>query len=71
MGGGASKSNKNLGVPGGNSIHSRERRMSHIETNPPPQSEKLVKCPHCDRNFAEDRVDRHVDVSLEIANFVD
>ena len=65
MGGGASKSKTDLSVPGGhhNSIHSRERRMSHIETNPPPQSEKLVKCPHCDRNFAEDRVDRHVDVS--------
>ena len=63
MGGGASKSKTNLSVPGGQSLHSRERRMSHIETNPPPQSEKLVKCPHCDRNFAEDRVDRHVDVS--------
>ena len=62
MGGGASKSKSNLDIPGGNSIHSRERRMSHIETNPPPQSEKLVKCPHCDRNFAEDRVDRHVEV---------
>ena len=64
MGGGASKSKTNLSVPGGHhSIHSRERRMSHIETNPPPQSEKLVQCPHCDRSFAEDRVDRHVDVS--------
>ena len=48
----------------GSSMHSRERRLSHVETNPPPQSEVLVKCPHCDRNFAKDRVDRHVEVRL-------
>ena len=66
MGGGASKSKTNLEPPnGGNgvaSIHSRERRMSHVETNPPAQSERLVTCPHCGRNFASDRVDRHVEV---------
>ena len=38
MGGGGSK---NLAPPNG-SIHSRERRMSHVDTNPPPQSEVLV-----------------------------
>ena len=39
MGGGGSK---NLAPPNGGSIHSRERRMSHVDTNPPPQSEVLV-----------------------------
>ena len=69
MGGGASKS-KNLDPHdngpglGPGTIHSRERRMSHIETNLPPQSETLVTCPHCDRNFASDRVDRHVEVTI-------
>ena len=68
MGGGASKQTQqsSLALPpmpeGGASMHSRERRLSHVETNPPPQSEVLVKCPHCDRNFAKDRVDRHVEV---------
>ena len=66
MGGGASKNppNSSLAPPmaEGSSMHSRERRLSHVETNPPPQSEVLVKCPHCDRNFAKDRVDRHVEV---------
>ena len=35
MGGGGSK---NLAPPPA-TMHTRERRMSHIETNPPPQSE--------------------------------
>ena len=60
MGGGGSKS---LAPPGG-SIHSRERRLSHIDTNPPPQSEKLVECPSCSRSFASDRVDKHVEVRM-------
>ena len=58
MGGGGSK---NLAPPAA-TIHSRERRMSHIETNPPPQSEKMVECPYCGRTFAADRIDRHVEV---------
>ena len=58
MGGGGSKS---LAPPGG-SIHSRERRLSHVDTNPPPQSEKLVECPSCSRSFASDRIDKHVEV---------
>ena len=58
MGGGGSK---NLAPPPA-TMHTRERRMSHIETNPPPQSEKMVECPHCSRTFASDRVDRHVEV---------
>ena len=61
MGGGASKQDSLS--PNQGKIHSRERRMSHIETNLPPKSEVLVKCPHCERNFAEDRVDRHVEVT--------
>ena len=60
MGGGGSKS---LAPPGG-SIHSRERRLSHVDTNPPPQSEKLVECPSCSRSFASDRVDKHVEVCV-------
>ena len=60
MGGGGSKS---LAPPGG-SIHSRERRLSHVDTNPPPQSEKLVECPSCSRSFASDRVDKHVEVRV-------
>ena len=51
-------------------MHSRERRLSHVETNPPPQSEVLVKCPHCDRNFAKDRVDRHVEVNINLNLFM-
>ena len=60
MGGGGSKS---LAPPGG-SIHSRERRLSHVDTNPPPQSEKLVECPSCSRSFASDRIDKHVEVRI-------
>lgn len=55
MGGGASKNELDPG-------YNRERRPSHIDTNPPPQSDLLVECPHCQRSFASDRIDRHVEV---------
>jgi len=41
---------------------STERRRSHVDTNPPPQSEVLVECTHCGRTFAEDRINRHMEV---------
>jgi hypothetical protein len=41
-----------------------ERRRSHVDTNPPPQSEVLVECDHCGRTFAEDRITRHMEVFL-------
>ena len=40
----------------------RERRPSHVDTNPPPQSDILVECPICGRKFAKDRIQRHMEV---------
>ena len=36
--------------------HGKERRASHVDTNPPPQSKTLVPCGTCDRKFAADRI---------------
>ena len=41
----------------------KERRRSHVDTNPPPKSEVLVPCGTCDRRFAADRIERHAEVS--------
>ena len=57
MGGGASK--KELKPDEG---HNRERRPSHLETNPPPKSDVLVECNTCGRRFASDRIGRHAEV---------
>lgn len=40
----------------------KERRRSHVDTNPPPKSEVLVPCGTCDRRFAADRIERHAEV---------
>jgi len=40
----------------------RERRPSHIDTNPPAKSDVLVPCGTCDRRFAADRIQRHAEV---------
>jgi hypothetical protein len=69
MGGGASKDKNELSLPNGATIHTRERRMSHVDTNPPAQSDKLVECLHCKRSFASDRVDRHVEVKKTLRFF--
>ncbi len=62
MGGGASK-NKDTGVYGnGKLTGDRERRGSHVDTNPPPKSDVLVPCGSCDRKFAADRIGRHAEV---------
>lgn len=58
MGSGSSK--KNLKADEGG--HNRERRPSHVDTNPPPKSDILVKCPTCTRKFASDRIQRHSEV---------
>ena len=42
--------------------HGKERRASHVDTNPPPQSKTLVPCGTCDRKFAADRIQRHAEV---------
>ena len=45
----------------------RERRPSHVDTNPPPQSDILVECPICGRKFAKDRIQRHMEVQENLA----
>merc|ERR1719499_60962 len=57
MGSGGSKKQE-LQPDGGG----RERRPSHVDTNPPPQSDILVECPICGRKFAKDRIQRHMEV---------
>ena len=42
----------------------RERRPSHVDTNPPAKSEVLVPCGSCDRKFAADRIQRHAEVRV-------
>ncbi len=44
---------------------SRERRASHIDTNPPPKSLVLVQCGTCKRKFAADRIGRHAEVGID------
>ena len=46
---------------------SRERRSSHVDTNPPPKSDVLVECDYCDRKFAADRIQRHMEASNDAA----
>ena len=43
----------------------RERRSSHVDTNPPPKSDVLVECDYCDRKFAADRIQRHTEASIK------
>ena len=40
----------------------RERRHSHVETNPPAASDVLVQCQVCNRKFASDRIQKHMQV---------
>ncbi|XP_059083473.1 zinc finger C2HC domain-containing protein 1B-like [Tigriopus californicus] len=62
MGGGASKKDT-LAAEGA----TRERRPSHIDTNPPPKSDILVECGTCLRKFAADRIGRHAEVCAKTA----
>ena len=65
MGSGSSKSNKLEVVSPDVGGHNQQRRHSHIDTNPPPLSNVLVECPICKRSFAEDRIERHKEVSFK------
>jgi len=58
MGSGGSKKQE-LQADGGGG---RERRPSHVDTNPPAKSDVLVECDYCDRRFAADRIHRHSEV---------
>ncbi len=60
MGSGGSKKNDSppAAAPNGN----RDRRPSHVDTNPPAKSDLLVECPTCERKFASDRIQRHAEV---------
>ena len=59
--GGSKKSQNNQGNLNPENFN-RERRPSHIDTNPPPKSDVLVECKFCGRTFASDRIDRHIGV---------
>ena len=39
-----------------------------MDTNPPPQSDRLIECRYCGRNFASDRIDKHQNVCKKTAN---
>ncbi len=68
MGSGNSKKSHSAGASADDLMaangHSRERRRSHVDTNPPPKSDILVPCRTCERRFASDRIEKHSEVSF-------